>query len=279
MQTKRIINSLKKASPTILSILATLGMVGTTVMAVRSTPKAIRLIKEDSIKKHGNDLEFTKKEAIISAWRCYIPSLIIGASTIACIFGSNFINKKQKAALIGAYSLISNSYREYKEKVVELYGEETHKKIMESLAVEKAKKIDIRAHSWFSSSSLIDADDDGDEIKLFYDRISDRYFKSTLSRVINAEYNLNRNFVLGGGAYLNNFYDFLGIDPIKEGDVIGWGIDDEFYWIDFDHQLVKLDDGLECYIIEPVYEPVPECEYGYWDSLNKYADSARENNN
>ena len=270
MQTKKVLNSLKKASPTILSILATLGMVGTTVTAVRSTPKAIQLIKENSIKKYGNDSEFTKKEAVASAWRCYIPSLIIGVSTVACIFGSNFINKKQKAALIGAYSLISNSYREYKEKVVELYGEETHRKIMESLAVEKAKKNNIHAQSLLTDCNLIDGDED---IHLFYDSFSERYFESTLCRVMNAEYHFNRNFVTLSGACLNEFYDFLGIEPIKSGSDIGWAVDDEFYWVDFTHQLVHLDGGLDCYIIDYAFPPVLNFEYGYWDVLNEKYDT------
>lgn len=72
-----------------------------------------------------------------------------------------------------------------------------------------------------------------------------------------AEYHLNRNYVLRGYAVLNEFYDFLGLENTDYGADLGWIADgdDGIFWIDFNHRKVVMDDGLECYIIECMYEP------------------------
>lgn len=44
--------------------------------------------------------------------------------------------------------------------------------------------------------------------QLFYDVFSERFFESTLTDVMSAEYKLNREIDLYG-AYLNQFYEFL----------------------------------------------------------------------
>ena len=101
-------------------------------------------------------------------------------------------------------------------------------------------------------------------VRTFYDYISDRHFESTLSKVIAAEYHLNRNFVLGAFVTLNDFYELLGLSPTEHGANVGWYLDDGIYWIDFDHQLITLDDspdGMEVCAIEPIVEPRLESEY------------------
>ena len=84
--------------------------------------------------------------------------------------------------------------------------------------------------------------------------------------MLQAEYHLNRNFALGGGFItLNDFYTFLGIEKIPEGDAIGWMVSDGLYWVDFNHSKAMVDDGLngeiECYIIDVDFPPVTEKEY------------------
>lgn len=84
----------------------------TAVMAVKATPKALRLI-EEAEKEKGKKL--TKTETVKVAWTPYIPTVLVGASTIACIFGANVLNKRRQAALMSAYALLDSSYKEYKQ--------------------------------------------------------------------------------------------------------------------------------------------------------------------
>lgn len=266
-------NALKKASPTILTCVGAVGVVATAVLAVKATPRAIELVKADSRKNHDGDPHAaTKLEVVKSCWKCYIPAATTGAATIACIFGVNVLSKRQQASLVSAYTLVNRSYNDYKRKVKELYGEEAHKKIMESLAVEKAKDVPITACGLISTSSL-EFEDANEELRLFYDSFSERYFQATISQVLQAEYHVNRNFALMGGFVpVNMFYEFLGIEPQQDFAGLGWWVNDEMYWVDFNHSKAMVDDGLngeiECYIIDMEFTPTSECpEYDAGDLI------------
>lgn len=244
-------NKFTKALPTVLSIVSIVGLTATVVTAVRETPKAVKILEERKLEK-GEEL--TVKETVKATWKCYIPVVAIGAGTVACILGANALNGKVQASLASAYALVSNAYGKYKGKVVELYGKEAHDKIISSIAAEKATPMPIKAGS-FIKNSCLDFDDKEEEV-LFYDVFSDSYFTSTISKVLQAEYHLNRNYVLAGGVEINQFYDFLGISRVEGGDTVGWSCyDGEIQWIDFDHHKTVTDDGLEVHVIEMVFEP------------------------
>ena len=108
----------KQNNSTILSVMGSGGVIVTTILAIRATPKACELIKADSRFNHdGDPYAYTKLEAIQSAWKCYIPTAVVGLSTIACIFGANALNKRQQAAITSAYMLLDNTYKQYKDFV------------------------------------------------------------------------------------------------------------------------------------------------------------------
>ena len=238
---------LKRNGSTILTVLGGAGVVATAVTAVKATPKAIKLIEVYEEQKGEN---LTTLEKVKVAGPNYIPTILIGVGTIACIFGANVLNKRTQASLMSAYALIDNSYKEYKKKVAELYGEETHKEVTSSIAKDKYTD-DINV---------------SDDKQLFYDEFSHRYFESTLEDVIKAEYNTNRQLQCNGVVYLNEYYEFLGLEPSQVGTELGWssGILESHYCaerIEFDHEKVILEDGLECCIITLRYEPVIDFAY------------------
>ena len=252
---------IKRHGATILTCAGGVGVIATTVSAVKATPKAIRLL-EEAKKEKGEDL--TKVEKIKIAGPKYVPTVLFGVGTLACIFGANVMNKKQQAALVSAYTLIDSSYKEYKQKLKELYGEEAHENIVNAIAVEKAKEVGISAECMCANSCLTSDESCGDPV-LFYDEWSKRYFESTIEQVITAEYHTNRNFVLRGFTVLNELYEFLGLETTDYGSEIGWTIEDELYWIDFNHHKVILDNGLECYVIETPWGPSADWkEYYLW---------------
>lgn len=260
--------SMKRASPTILTCIGAVGMVATVVLAVRATPKALRLIEAAEDRRDDPNLtqeSLTKTEIIKTTWKCYIPATVTGTATLVCIFGANILNRRQQASLVSAYALVSRSYNDYKRKVKEICGEDAHKQVMASLVAEKSTKPPLYAGTLGKMTSL-GFDEAHEEELLFYDAISERYFQATISQVLQAEYHLNRNFALGGGfTSLNQFYDFLGIDKVPGGDEIGWMVSDGLYWVDFDHVKTIVDDGLngevECYIIDAPFPPMKEEDY------------------
>lgn len=248
---------LKKNSSTILTYMGVAGVVGTAVMAVKATPKAMELI-EDAKKEKGEEL--TTLQTIVVAAPAYIPSTLIGVGTIACIIGSNVLNKRQQAALTSAYIMLNRSYNDYKSKLIELYGKDTDDRIQKELMEEKidAEPPYIVGQTAFYATKGLETLCNTEKA-LFYDTISERYFESTPLDVYAAEYHLSRNFIITGCATPNDFYDFLGIPQTPEGDVIGWSMEDGYYWLDFDHVKTTMDDGLVCYAISPLF--IPETEY------------------
>lgn len=220
---------LKRNSSTILTCIGGVGVVATAVTAVKATPKAVSLLYEEKEAK-GEDL--TTGEVLRIAGPLYIPSILIGAGTLACIFGASILDKRKQGSLISAYALLDNSYKQYKNKVIELYGEEA----------------DLNVRTEVAKSRYEDSDMDYTE-RLFYDEYSGRYFESTMENVVQAEYELNRLFATNGGAYLNEFYELLDIDPIPAGNEVGWSRYGANNWIEFKHDEVLINDDLECCII------------------------------
>lgn len=250
----------KRNAATVLTCLGGIGVVATSIMAVKATPKALKLIEEAEREK-GEKL--TKWEKVQIASPKYIPAVLVGATTMACIFGANILNKRQQASLASAYAFLDQSYKKYRRKLVELYGEETHNEVVKAIAIEEAREVGITAESLCAMTCLTSDEACGDPV-LFYDEWSHRYFESTIEQVIAAQYHANRNFVLRGYITVNELYDFLGLDPTDYGNTLGWAVEDELYWIDFNNHKVVLDDGLECYIIETPWRPSSDfLEYYY----------------
>lgn len=225
----------KKNGPTILTCIGSIGVVVTSVMAIKATPKAIVLL-EDARDEKGDNL--TKFEKVMVAGPAYIPTIIVGASTIACVFGANILNQRQQAALISAYALLDSTYKEYQSKVVDLYSEEADSRVKKEIAKDK----------YLGDDKLVDND------ALFYDEFSGRYFESTNAKVLKAEYETNKKISDHGGACLNDFYRALGLEPTKYGDRLGWSVND--LSLDFRHEKFILDDGLEGCIITFVQKPI-----------------------
>lgn len=247
-----------KYSSIILPTVSSIGVVATVASAIKATPTAIKLIEEDRLRNESE--AYTNKDALRSCWKCYIPSAVIGAATITCIFGTAILNNKQQASLISAYTLASKSFDQYKDKVKELLGEEAHEQVMEAIALEKCKDTYVYAPTIVGEQCLSpDKNNYSECIFTFYDSIGERYFETSIQQVLEAEYHLNRNFCLRGSATVNEFYDFLGLKGIDKGDILGWDINDEYFWIDFNHIETTIDDGTtdgaEVVIIDVLNQP------------------------
>ena len=235
----------KRGAPTIFAVLSVAGVVATGVLSARAANKT----------RNTEDDEKTTVENFKEGWKNYIPPIVVGGVTIGCTVASNVLNRHQRVALASVYALTHKSYEDYKCKNKELFGEENHKKIMEELAVERAKDVYMESAGLFTYSSLAFNDREEEELRLFYDSYSRRYFECTLPQVLEAEYFLNRDRSLGADVSVNQFYSYLGIDPIEHGDEIGWWWSDEIYWIDFINHTTQLEDGPEVYLIEFEFMP------------------------
>ena len=232
---------LSKHASTILTCAGGAGVVVTSVMAAKATLKALALVGEA---KEKND-ELTKFDYVVAAFPAYIPAIVMGVSTIACIFGANILNKRAQASLASAYALLNSSYNDYRAQAIKLYGDEADDKIKEGVAKDKC---------------IGDGKLKNSGKQLFYDDYSGRYFESTIEDVLRAEYNMNRKVALSGGAFLNDFYNELDLSETEYGNYLGWSTGQltEMYsnpCIKFGHSKFTFDDGLECTVITLESDP------------------------
>ena len=239
---------LRRSSPTILTVLGIAGVVGTTVMAIKATPKAMKLIKAK--KDELNTDKLTPTELVQTTWKCYIPSALIGAGTIVCIIGIGVMDKRNQAALTSAYAMLNESYKQYRQAAKKVYGEDADNKIH----AEMAKDARVASYEWGYQVYNMDMDPESEQL-LFYDLTSKKYFTTTMAAVLNAQYHVNRNLAVRGDCSLNEYLSFLGIDGVDKGDEMGWDIsymveEMDSYWLDFDNQKTTLEDGLECITID-----------------------------
>ena len=128
---KALQKTVKKHSPEILTGIGIAGMTAAAVMAVKATPKALRMVDEKEI-RDGKRL--TTGEIVKTTWKCYIPPVVTGVCSAACIIGASSISARRNAALVTAYTISETALKEYRDKAVEVVGVKKEQAIRDAVA-------------------------------------------------------------------------------------------------------------------------------------------------
>lgn len=242
--------ALQKHSPEILTGIGIAGMVTTTILAVRATPKALLLIQEAEEVKHQNTdaSALTPVETIKAAWLCYVPAAVTGVLSMTCLIGASSVNLRRNAALATAYTLSESALKEYREKVVETIGEKKEQAVQDAVAKERISKSPV-------TNQEVIITEKGNT--LCYDVISGRYFKSDIEKLKRAANDLSRRMLDEGYISLNDFYYEIALPATKLGDELGWHIDNGLVDLRFSSQLAE--DGTPCLVID--YQIAPKYDY------------------
>jgi hypothetical protein len=234
-----------KHSPEILTGIGVAGMITSTVLAVKATPKALELINEAKKKEHTDDL--TPIETVKVTWKCYIPAAVTGAVSVACIIGASSVSLKRNAALATAYKLSETALSEYKEQVIETIGTKKEQTVREKVAQKQIDKNPVSVNEIYIT---------GDGDTLFLDPLSQRHFKSDIERIRKAENVINKQMIhdICGSASLNDFYDEIGLERTDLGDIMGWHTE---HLMDLDIMSGIAPNGKPCLVIghhnAPIY--------------------------
>ena len=222
---------MSKRSPEILTGLGIAGMVTTTVLAVKATPKALKLIekKKEYLELKEED-KLTVKETVQVAWKPYIPAAVTGTVSVACLIGASSVNLRRNTALAAAYHLSETALTEYKEKVVETIGKNKEKTIRN-----KIDKDRVDNNPPNDKEVIITGDGD----TLCYDYHSGRYFKTSIDKLKKVENGLNARLLREDYVSLNDFYDELGLSFTQMGDDLGWHVEKGLIEFAFSSQLVN----------------------------------------
>lgn len=269
--TKTCARFLRKHGGTILAVAASVGVVATAIETGRATTKAKHLLEVgEALRTYNEDEQGiveeppTKKEIVQTCWKAYVPAVILGGGTIACILGSNVLNKKQIASLTAAYMALGKTYQTYRAQVRQMVGDQQENAIFETTkSVEKTEK--DRTVENAATEKL-----------LCYEPISKRYFHATEAELLTAFYEVNHDFAINGYIALNELYGYLNLDFVPELNDRGWSIDYlgamwDNYWIDFMYQKQHTDDGLDVYYVTAFQEPIED--YLNFDPYKDYMES------
>lgn len=232
MKVKKI--RIKKAAPLACTIISMIGVVGVGVTTAKSTVKAVKILERVEDEKEDST-ELTKKEKFQLLAPTYIPPALVTLATISCIMGAHLLNKKQQAAIIGAYTALNKTYKDYTKKVREKYGEEADIEIKKEIVKEEFERDMVKNHGDYGESQL------------FYDEYTSAYFEAPLNRVLEAERQFNNAIDEFGCVNIGFLYDLINVDNLY---YVDYGLDalvtDRVL---FEHYKTYINDDLECVIV------------------------------
>lgn len=239
--------TVSKRSPEILIGLGITGMITTTVLAVKATPKALEMIEAEKRRQKVEELK--PVDTVKVTWKCYIPTAASAVFSTACIISANSVNAKRNAALATAYKISETALTEYKEKVIETVGEKKEKAVREKVAKKQVEKNPV-------SKKEVIITEKGNTLCL--DPISGRYFKSDVDKIKNAEVEINRQMLhdISGYASLNDFYDLIGLGCTSIGEELGWNT---YRLLEIDFYPELAEDNQPCIVLD--YKVTPKYDY------------------
>ena len=208
---KTIGATLGQHSPAILTGVGIAGMLTSVVLAVRATPKALKLIEKERLKK---DAPLTPMETVKTAWKPYVPTAISCVLSATSLIFAQSVNSRRNAALMAAYEISENALKDYRVKAVDILGKEKEQEIRQAVNQEKLDK-----HFSDDKVPLI-AVGNGDV--RCYDPYSGRDFSSNMDKINKAFNQLNRDLQVQEYQSLNDFYYLVGLDNTEIGDHLGW---------------------------------------------------------
>lgn len=245
----------KKHSPEILVISGVVGVVGATVMACTATLKVNEIKEEalenlDKIHEAGEKgitqagevytEEDVKKETAIvyvqTAYKyvkLYAPALVVGGLSITAILAGHNMTRKRNVALAAAYTALETSFKDYRGRVVERFGEALDKELRYNI---KTKEIERVVHNEDGSESIVKETVEVADIDMYsqYARFFDDGCNGWTK---DPEYNLmflrqqqryaNDRLKSQGYLFLNDVYEMLGLPPTPAGQLVGWLYDEK----------------------------------------------------
>ncbi len=245
---------LKKHSPEILVVAGVVGTVVSAVMACKATTKVSDILektKEDINSIHNcaaneslaeeytpedvkKDLAIVYVQTGVKLAKLYAPAVALGALSLGSILASNNILRQRNVALAAAYATVDKGFKEYRNRVVERFGEEVERELRHNIKAKKIEKIvvgeDGKEKKVKETIQVAEDPNTYSDYARFFDDGCTGWEKDS-------EYNLmflraqqhyaNDKLRANGCLFLNEVYDMLGIPRTKAGQVVGWVYDAE----------------------------------------------------
>lgn len=257
----KTVMKLKKHSPEILVVAGIAGTVVSAVLACKATTKVAEILDEtkgtlDTIHEGMetgaiNGQEYTtedgKKDTVVvyaqtgmKLAKLYAPAIILGTLSITSILASNNILRKRNAALGAAYAAIDKSFKEYRGRVIERFGEQVDTELKYGIKAKKFEEIEVDPETGKEKKvkkTVMVADPNlQSDYAVYFDSKSRNY-------ETNPDYNrmflkaqqafANDKLQTRGHLFLNEVLDDLDLPRTPAGQIVGWTKDGPDGYVNF----------------------------------------------
>lgn len=257
----KAVMKLKKHSPEILVVAGIAGTVVSAVLACKATTKVAEILDEtkgtlDTIHEGMetgaiNGQEYTtedsKKDTVVvyaqtgmKLAKLYAPAIILGTLSITSILASNNILRKRNVALGAAYAAIDKSFKEYRGRVIERFGEQVDTELKYGIKAKKFEEIEVDPENGKEKKvkkTVMVADPNlQSDYAVYFDNKSRNY-------ETNPDYNrmflkaqqafANDKLQTRGHLFLNEVLDDLDLPRTPAGQIVGWTKDGPDGYVNF----------------------------------------------
>lgn len=259
--TSKAVMKLKKHSPEILVVAGIAGTVVSAVLACKATTKVAEILDEtkgtldtihDGMETGAiNGQEYTtedgKKDTVVvyaqtgmKLAKLYGPAIILGTLSITSILASNNILRKRNVALGAAYAAIDKSFKEYRGRVIERFGEQVDTELKYGIKAKKFEEIEVDPETGKEKKvkkTVMIADPNlQSDYAVYFDSKSRNY-------ETNPDYNrmflkaqqvfANDKLQTRGHLFLNEVLDDLDLPRTPAGQIVGWTKDGPDGYVNF----------------------------------------------
>lgn len=247
---KPVVAKLAKNSPHILLGAGAVMVIGGTVMACRATMKTEDILLEKEEAEGAAALEYEDEEyeqkcrnikmnTAINIAKAYAPAAAVEIGGLGLIFASHKILAGRFAAASAAYAAMDAAFKKYRERVVNLEGEDADRRYLYGVKTETAEVTTITKTGKERKKTEKVEFIDPEELSLYARIFDDGNPNWTNDPVYNLSFlrdvqnTANRIFDQQGFLLLNDVYKMLGFNATSYGCIVGWykGVGDDI--IDF----------------------------------------------
>lgn len=168
------------------------------------------------------DITKAKIQTGVKVAKTYLPAAVIVGTSLACIIGSHKILSARCAAIGAAYTALDTCFKDYRQNVIDKYGEEVDKELKYNLKVKKAKDGTV---TYEATEKTYKKYNDASAYARFFDESNPYWDDSSeynLMFLKKVEQEANDKLQANKILFLNDVYEALGFPKTKAGQVMGW---------------------------------------------------------
>lgn len=189
-------------------------------LAIKETPKAIKLKEEKKKKENKEDLSVF--ESVVTCAPAYGPAVAAEVLALILIFGAHHESIKRQAAILAAYVIADGQAKDYKEAIEKTFGDKKAGQVKDKVAEKVAKETPTPTDA---SGQPIVINGTGELWCIDY--ITGRKFRSTVENVKQAFNELDDMLNYNKFLAINDLYELIDspdLEPLEHdmGENLGW---------------------------------------------------------